>query len=211
MDFPHDSAGKESTHNAGDLGSIPGLGRSSGEGKGYPLQYSGLENSMNCIVRGVAKSRIRLSDFHNNVVCTIVSSLHRGTKGMLHTVYSSGFTNWGTLNGISYKQQIIVNFPLNYFSHSQREIISHSHRFFHPRSRSSSFDPFFTLYSKSNNLFKSMLCTQQTFKKPHPNNSYSPRIFCNYQECTSLKLEFCNTWRFQFVFVAMPAFSFLKL
>ena len=60
------SVGKESTHNAGDLGSIPGLGRSSGEGKGYPLQYSGLENSMNCIVRGVAKSRIRLSDLHNN-------------------------------------------------------------------------------------------------------------------------------------------------
>ena len=40
------SAGKESTHNAGDLRSIPGLGRSPGEGKGYPLQYSGLENSM---------------------------------------------------------------------------------------------------------------------------------------------------------------------
>ena len=41
----------------GDQGSIPGLGRFPGEGKGYPLQYSGLENSMNCIVHGVAKSR----------------------------------------------------------------------------------------------------------------------------------------------------------
>ena len=50
--------------NAGDLGSIPGLGRSPGEGKGYPLQYSGLENSMDCIVHGVAKSQTRLSDFH---------------------------------------------------------------------------------------------------------------------------------------------------
>ena len=40
--------------NAGDLGSIPGLGRSHGEGKGYPLQYSGLENSMDSLVRGVA-------------------------------------------------------------------------------------------------------------------------------------------------------------
>ena len=49
------AAGKESTCNAGDLGSIPGLGRSPGEGKGYPLQYSGLENSMDCIVDGVAK------------------------------------------------------------------------------------------------------------------------------------------------------------
>ena len=43
--------------NAGDLGLIPGLGRSPGEGKGYPLQYSGLENSMDCLVHGVAKSR----------------------------------------------------------------------------------------------------------------------------------------------------------
>ena len=54
--FPCGSAGKESACNAGDLGSIPGLGRSPGEGKGYPLQYSGLENSVNCIVHGVAKS-----------------------------------------------------------------------------------------------------------------------------------------------------------
>ena len=44
--FPCDPAGKECPCNAGDLGSIPGLGRSPGEGKGYPLQYSGLENSM---------------------------------------------------------------------------------------------------------------------------------------------------------------------
>ena len=44
-----ESAGKESPRNAGDLGLIPGLGRSPREGKGYPLQYSGLENSMNCI------------------------------------------------------------------------------------------------------------------------------------------------------------------
>ena len=49
---------------AGDLGSIPGLGRSLGEGEGYSLQYSGLENSMDCIVYGVAKSWTRLSDFH---------------------------------------------------------------------------------------------------------------------------------------------------
>ena len=51
------SAGKESACNVGDLGSVPGLGRSPGEGKGYPLQYSDLENSKNCIVHGVAKSR----------------------------------------------------------------------------------------------------------------------------------------------------------
>ena len=51
------SAGKESACNAGDLGSVPGLGRSLGEGKGYPLQCCGLENSMNCIVHGVTKSQ----------------------------------------------------------------------------------------------------------------------------------------------------------
>ena len=55
--FPGGSNGKASAYNAGDLGSIPGLGRSSGEEKGYRLQYSGLENSM------ATKSWIRLSDF----------------------------------------------------------------------------------------------------------------------------------------------------
>ena len=58
------SAGKESARNAGDLVSIPGLGRSPGEGRCYPLQYSGLENSTDCILHGVAKSRARLSNFH---------------------------------------------------------------------------------------------------------------------------------------------------
>ena len=55
MDFPCSSAGKESACNAGDLGSIPGFGRSLGEGKGYPLQYSGLENSMDYTVLGGRK------------------------------------------------------------------------------------------------------------------------------------------------------------
>ena len=58
------SAGKESACNAGDLSLIPGLGRSSGEGKGYPLQYSGLEDSMDSIVHGVPKNHTKLSDFH---------------------------------------------------------------------------------------------------------------------------------------------------
>jgi len=55
---------KKSSCNAGDLGSIPGLGKSSREGNGYPLQYSGLENSMDYIVQGVTKHQTRLSDFH---------------------------------------------------------------------------------------------------------------------------------------------------
>ena len=57
MGFPGGLDSKESAHNAGDLGSVPGLGQSPGEGKGYPLQYSGLENSMDSLAHGVAKSQ----------------------------------------------------------------------------------------------------------------------------------------------------------
>ena len=59
------SAGKESACDVEDLGSIPRLGRCPGERKGYSLQYSGLENSMDCIVHGIAKSQTQLSDFHS--------------------------------------------------------------------------------------------------------------------------------------------------
>ena len=63
------SDGKESACNVGDLGLIPGLGRSPGEGNGYPLQYSGLENPMDreawrAMVHGVTKSWTRLTKFH---------------------------------------------------------------------------------------------------------------------------------------------------
>ena len=57
LGLPGGSADKESACSTGDLGSIAGLGRSPGEGKGYPLQDSGLENSMDCRVHGVAKSQ----------------------------------------------------------------------------------------------------------------------------------------------------------
>ena len=63
--FPGGSAGKESDCNLRHLGSIPGLGRSTGEGNSYPLHYSSLENSMDYIVLGVAKSWTQLSDFHS--------------------------------------------------------------------------------------------------------------------------------------------------
>ena len=67
MGFPGSSDSKESTCNVGDLGLIPGLGRSPGEGKGYPLQYSGLENSHGredwlATVHGIAKSWIQLGN-----------------------------------------------------------------------------------------------------------------------------------------------------
>ena len=68
LGFPGGSAGKESTCNAGDPGSIPGLQRFPGEGNGYPLQYSGLENSMDSVVHGVAKSPTQLSDFHFHAI-----------------------------------------------------------------------------------------------------------------------------------------------
>ena len=76
LGFLGGSAGKESTCNEGGLGSIPGLGRYPGEGNGYPLQYSGLENSMNCIVHGVAKSQTRLSNFHFRLLHILVVLSH---------------------------------------------------------------------------------------------------------------------------------------
>ena len=69
LGFPCGSAGKESACTVGDLDSISGLGRSSGEGKGYPLQYSVLENSMDCIVHEVSKSWTWLSNFHFHFKC----------------------------------------------------------------------------------------------------------------------------------------------
>ena len=73
LGFPGGSEDKASACNAGDLGSIPGLGRSPGEGNGNPLQYSCLENPMDrgswhATVHGVAKSRTRLSDFTHTYI-----------------------------------------------------------------------------------------------------------------------------------------------
>ena len=75
MGFPDSSAGKEAACSAGDLGLIPGLGRSPREGKGYPLQCSGLENSMGCIVHRVTKSQTQLSDFHFQVIGILSKSI----------------------------------------------------------------------------------------------------------------------------------------
>ena len=73
--FPRRSAGKESACNVGAPGLIPGLGRSPGEGKNYLLQYSGLENSMDCIVRWITKNQTLQSDFyfhlHINMECNM--------------------------------------------------------------------------------------------------------------------------------------------
>ena len=71
LGFPNGSADKESACNEEDLGSTPGLGRSLGEGKGYRLQYSGLENSLDCIAHGVTKSQTWLSDFPFHVLDSV--------------------------------------------------------------------------------------------------------------------------------------------
>ena len=70
LGFPGGSASKESACNMGDLDSIPQLGISPGEGNSYPLQYSGLENAMDCTVQGVTKSWTQLSDFHSRSLFT---------------------------------------------------------------------------------------------------------------------------------------------
>ena len=89
--FPCGSAGKESSCNAGDLGSIPGLGRSPGEWKGYPLQYFGLDNSKDCIVHGVAKSQTRLSDFH-------FTSLLQRKERPHYSPVETAEADWGALS-----------------------------------------------------------------------------------------------------------------
>ena len=70
LGFPGGSAGKESGCNVGYLGLFPGLGRSPKEGKGYLLHYSGLENSMDCLVHGVSKIGHGLATFTHTLKTT---------------------------------------------------------------------------------------------------------------------------------------------
>ena len=72
MGFSGGSDGKESACSEGDLGSVPGLGGYPGEGNSYPLQCSCLENSMDCIVHEVAKSRTQLNDFHKGLYSALL-------------------------------------------------------------------------------------------------------------------------------------------
>ena len=72
---PCGSVGKEPACNSGDLGSVLELERSLGEGKGYPLQNSGLGNSMDCIVHGVTQSQTKLTDLHTHKTAIATRSL----------------------------------------------------------------------------------------------------------------------------------------
>ena len=99
-------AAKESACNAGDLGLIPGLGRSPGEGNSYPLQYSGLENSVDCIVHGLTKSQTWLSDFH-------FTSLH--FIGILITIPFSLQTSLGKINTFTVLSHIIHKHGISFY------------------------------------------------------------------------------------------------
>ena len=85
LGFPGGLAGKESACNAGDLGLIPWLERSPREGKGYPLQYSGLEHSMDFAVHGVAKSQTQLNYFHLILRASLVAQTVKNPPVILET------------------------------------------------------------------------------------------------------------------------------
>ena len=94
MAFPGGSEVKASACNAGDLGSIPGSGRSPGEGNGTPLQYSCLENPMDggawwATVHGVAKSQTQLSDFTHSLTKFVIACLPRSKHLLI-----SGMGRW---------------------------------------------------------------------------------------------------------------------
>ena len=109
LGFPCSSAGKESACNAGDLGSIPG------QGKGYPLQYSGLENSMDCIVHGVTKSGTQLSDFHFHF--PLFSGFLKQRKDKVQeNLYLSTFQspNWSTCRALQVRTFLPWSSPVLY-------------------------------------------------------------------------------------------------
>ena len=112
LGFPGGSAGKESARNAGDLGLIPELRRSSGEGKGYLLQYFGLENSTNYIVHSVANSRTQLRNFHftslHFKVALVVKKLPANTEDI------SGAVDVGMIPGLGRSPAEGNGIPLHY-------------------------------------------------------------------------------------------------
>ena len=83
MGFPGGSEVKASASNAGNPDSIPGLGRSPGEGNSYPFQYFGLENSMDPIVHEVAKSQTQLRAFTHSLTMVYNQKFHNGISGFM--------------------------------------------------------------------------------------------------------------------------------
>ena len=114
MGFPYGSDGKQSTCNAGNLGLIPGLGRSPGEGKGYPLQYCGLENSMDYIVHGVANNHTQLSEFHILPQSPLPSGLSHNTEqsSLCYTEVLVGYFKYSSMY-LSIPNSLIILSPGN--------------------------------------------------------------------------------------------------
>ena len=92
LGFSGGSAGKESACKVGDLCSIPGLGRSPGEGNDHPLQYSGLKNSRDCIICEVAKSWSQLSNFHFHLLLPQFSSVTQSCLTLCDPIQSMDFS-----------------------------------------------------------------------------------------------------------------------
>ena len=116
LGFPGDSAGKESAYKVGDLRLIPGLRRSPGEGNGYPLQYFCLENSMDCIGHGVAKSWVQLSDFHFHLflvlqIMIVSFLLKKGTVKSYNSKKHFQLTENWFLSETTKKHQWMLNQP----------------------------------------------------------------------------------------------------
>ena len=129
MGFPGGSAGKESASNAGNLGSNPLLGRSPGEGNGYPLWYSGLENSTDCTVHGVAKNRTQLITFYfpDLIPCThsdqlaeatlvlppapalLFSSLSSSVMPLVHSQLLTRKSKWPFLTSLSFHASTLIS------------------------------------------------------------------------------------------------------
>ena len=109
MGFPGSSAGKESACNAGDSGSIPVLGRTAVEGIGYPVQYSGLENSLDCTVQGVTEPDMTEQLSVSYDLLTLL--LNSNTAGFRENQTIMG-TTCGKPRFFSAPMTILVSFPL---------------------------------------------------------------------------------------------------
>ena len=106
--FSDSSVGKESAYNAGDP-RLPGSGRSTGERIGYPLRYSGLENSMECMTHGVAKNQTRLSDFHFQMVRSV---MYLFLIFLFLPVLGLCCCEWGPLSSCSMQPSLAVEHSL---------------------------------------------------------------------------------------------------
>ena len=118
QDFPGDSDSKASAYNAGNLGSIPGLGRSLGEGNGNPVQYSCLENSLDggaqqASVHGVAKSQTRLNDFTFTMISININN-RKTTSGIgIQQMFSNHIRVFKYSNFSNGCFRVTIFFPIN--------------------------------------------------------------------------------------------------